>query len=150
MTITKNATDAWVIGELTLTGDVVHEYPMPLGSFPHTFSPDGRNFLYRDTHGKWILRNLVTATEEILFIPEKTEYLVHPAFSPDGKTIAFSLIIPTAQHYDRKLCLVTAPNALVQTIAWIPMESFRRFLLMVQSWRIGNFLSISLTQYGIS
>lgn len=111
MTITKNATDAWVIGELTLTGDVVHEYPMPLGSFPYTFSPDGRNFLYRDTHGKWILRNLVTATEEILFIPEKTEYLVHPAFSPDGKTIAFSLIIPTAQHYDRKLCLVTAPNA---------------------------------------
>jgi len=111
MSITKNAAGAWVIVELTLTGEVIHEYPMLLGAFPYTFSPNGKNFLYQDTHGRWTLRNLVTSTEEILFVPEKAEHLVHPAFSPDGQTIAFSLIIPTDQHYVAKLCLVTAPNA---------------------------------------
>jgi hypothetical protein len=114
MTITKNATGAWVIVELTLTGDVVHEYPMPLGSFPYTFSPDGRKFLYSgihsDIHGKWILRDLETATEDILFVPEKAEHLAHPAFSPDGKTIAFSKIFFTDREYHAKLCLVTVPH----------------------------------------
>jgi hypothetical protein len=110
MTITENADGEGIIAELTLTGEVVQEYQNPLGAFPYTFSPDGRNFLYRDTLGKWILRNLVTATEDILFVPEKAEHLEHPAFSPDGKTIAFSKIFFTDREYHAKLCLVTVPH----------------------------------------
>ncbi len=119
MTITKNAAGEGIIVELTLTGEVVHEYSRPLGAYPYTFSPDGRKFLYSgihsDIHGKWILRDLVTSTEEILFDPEKTEHLVHlvnPAFSPDGKVIAFSHITYTEQGGDVKLCLVTVPQGL--------------------------------------
>jgi len=114
MTITKNAAGEGIIVELTLAGEVVQEYLRPLGAFPYAFSPDGRQFLYSGTHGTWILRHLVTSTEEILFDPEKAEHLVHlahPAFSPDGKTIAFSHYSYTERGYDVKLCLVTPPNA---------------------------------------
>ena len=94
MTSAKNAAGVRVIVELTLTGEVIHEYPHPSGAFPYTFSPDGTKFLYSGIHsdiqGKWILRDLVTSTEDILFTLEKAEHLVHPAFSPDGKMIAFS------------------------------------------------------------
>ena len=115
MTSTKNAAGARVIVELTVTGEVIHEYPYPSGAFPYTFSPDGKKFLYSGIHsdidGKWILRDLVTSTEDILFLPEKAEHFVDPAFSPDGKTIAFSHVTYWGQFpeggYDVTLCLVT-------------------------------------------
>ena len=116
MTVRKNSAGAWVMAELTRTGAVVHEDPVPssLWTYPYIFSPDGKSFLYADTHRRWILRNLVTSTEDILFVPEaKTfEHLVHPTMSPDGKTIVFSYITSDGPSNPLiiRLCLVNVPQ----------------------------------------
>jgi hypothetical protein len=116
MTVRKKSDGAWVMSELTRTGAVVREYPLPLSLWTdqYIFSPDGKSYLYTDTHRRWILRNLVTSTEDILFVPEAKifEDLLHPAMSPDGKAIVFSYITSDGPSNPPiiRLCLVNVPH----------------------------------------
>lgn len=96
MTSAKNAAGVRVIVELTLTGEVIHEYPHPSGAFPYTFSPDGTKFFSHVTYwgqfpegGSDVTLCLVTLPQG--FQPHDCLEIegMFPSFSPDGSKLAY-------------------------------------------------------------
>jgi Tol biopolymer transport system component len=92
MVETRDESGDHVFRELGLSGNVLVEYPHPVGAQSGSLSPDGQQYLYvKLLYGEVALHDVRKNTTRVLFDPDGSEKIVHLGWSADQRTIVFVL-----------------------------------------------------------